>query len=133
MERQDPQLDADRYRVTQPGAGAPGHRRRTGKTGGLNDLRGDRFLDNYRRFEERIYRLRCVEAWSMVIPWLGIPLAEVIKRAEPTSKARYVRFETLVDPEQMPGQRSAFSLIPWPYVEGLRLDEAMHPLTILAL
>ncbi|WP_444999967.1 protein-methionine-sulfoxide reductase catalytic subunit MsrP [Halomonas mongoliensis] len=85
------------------------------------------------RFEERIYRLRCVEAWSMVIPWLGIPLAEVIKRAEPTSKARYVRFETLVDPEQMPGQRSAFSLIPWPYVEGLRLDEAMHPLTILAL
>ncbi|WP_046078282.1 protein-methionine-sulfoxide reductase catalytic subunit MsrP [Halomonas sp. HG01] len=85
------------------------------------------------RFEERIYRLRCVEAWSMVIPWLGIPLAEVIKRAEPTSKAKYVRFETLVDPEQMPGQRSSFSLIDWPYVEGLRLDEAMHPLTLLAL
>ena len=85
------------------------------------------------QFEERIYRLRCVEAWSMVIPWLGIPLAEVIKRAEPTSKARYVRFETLVDPEQMPGQRSSFSLIDWPYVEGLRLDEAMHPLTLLAL
>lgn len=85
------------------------------------------------RFEERIYRLRCVEAWSMVIPWLGIPLAEVIKRADPTSKARYVRFETLVDPEQMPGQRSSFSLIDWPYVEGLRLDEAMHPLTLLAL
>ena len=85
------------------------------------------------QFEERIYRLRCVEGWSMVIPWLGIPLAEVIKRAEPTSRARYVRFETLVDPEQMPGQRSVFSAIDWPYVEGLRLDEAMHPLTLLAM
>lgn len=85
------------------------------------------------QFEERIYRLRCVEAWSMVIPWLGIPLADVIKRADPTSKAKYVRFETLVDPEQMPGQRSSFSLIDWPYVEGLRLDEAMNPLTLLAM
>lgn len=85
------------------------------------------------QFEERIYRLRCVEAWSMVIPWLGISLADVIKRAEPTSKAKYVRFETLVDPEQMPGQRSSFSVIDWPYVEGLRMDEAMNPLTILAL
>ncbi|MCB8887895.1 protein-methionine-sulfoxide reductase catalytic subunit MsrP [Vreelandella malpeensis] len=85
------------------------------------------------QFEERIYRLRCVEAWSMVIPWLGISLSEVIRRADPTSKAKYVRFETLVDPEQMPGQRSSFALIDWPYVEGLRLDEAMHPLTILAL
>ncbi|WP_447957312.1 protein-methionine-sulfoxide reductase catalytic subunit MsrP [Vreelandella sp. EE7] len=85
------------------------------------------------RFEERIYRLRCVEAWSMVIPWLGIPLADVIRRADPTSKAKYVRFETLVDPEQMPGQRSSFALIDWPYVEGLRLDEAMHPLAMLAL
>lgn len=85
------------------------------------------------QFEERIYRLRCVEAWSMVIPWLGIPLADVIKRADPTSKAKYVRFETLVDPEQMPGQRSSFSIIDWPYVEGLRLDEAMNPLTLLAL
>ncbi|MFG6666089.1 protein-methionine-sulfoxide reductase catalytic subunit MsrP [Halomonas sp. HNIBRBA4712] len=85
------------------------------------------------QFEERIYRLRCVEAWSMVIPWLGIPLADVIRRADPTSKAKYVRFETLVDPEQMPGQRSSFALIDWPYVEGLRMDEAMHPLTILAL
>ena len=85
------------------------------------------------QFEERIYRLRCVEAWSMVIPWLGISLADIIKRADPTSKAKYVRFETLVDPEQMRGQRSSFSVIDWPYVEGLRLDEAMHPLTILAL
>ena len=80
--------------------------------------------------EERIYRLRCVEAWSMVIPWLGIPLGEIIKRFEPTSGARYVAFKTLLDPEQMPGQRSR--ALDWPYVEGLRIDEAMHPLTILA-
>ncbi|WP_110670781.1 protein-methionine-sulfoxide reductase catalytic subunit MsrP [Salinicola halophilus] len=85
------------------------------------------------RVEERIYRLRCVEAWSMVIPWLGISLKDVIERAKPTSKAKYVRFETLVRPEQMPGQDSSFALIDWPYVEGLRLDEAMHPLAILAV
>jgi len=80
--------------------------------------------------EERIYRLRCVEAWSMVIPWLGIPLAAILKRFEPTSNARFVAFKTLLDPEQMPGQRS--HVLEWPYVEGLRIDEAMHPLTILA-
>lgn len=85
------------------------------------------------RLEERIYRLRCVEAWSMVIPWLGVPLADLIKRLEPNSNARYVRFETLARPEQMPGMRSGFSLIDWPYVEGLRMDEAMHPLTLLAV
>ncbi|SFA82613.1 protein-methionine-sulfoxide reductase catalytic subunit MsrP [Azotobacter beijerinckii] len=83
--------------------------------------------------EERIYRLRCVEAWSMVIPWLGFPLADLLKRVEPTGKARYVAFETLVDPEHMPGQRSHFALLDWPYREGLRLDEAMHPLTLLAV
>ena len=81
--------------------------------------------------EERIYRLRCVEAWSMVIPWIGIPLASVIKAVEPTSKAKYVAFQTLHDPRQMPGQRRA--VLQWPYVEGLRMDEAMHPLTILAV
>jgi sulfoxide reductase catalytic subunit YedY len=80
--------------------------------------------------EERIYRMRCVEAWSMVIPWMGFPLGDLIKRLEPTSKARYVEFVTLLAPEQMPGQR--FPILPWPYVEGLRLDEAMHPLTLLA-
>jgi sulfoxide reductase catalytic subunit YedY len=80
--------------------------------------------------EERIYRLRCVEAWSMVIPWLGIPLGEIIERFEPSSNARYVAFKTLLDPEQMPGQRRR--VLDWPYVEGLRIDEAMHPLTILA-
>jgi sulfoxide reductase catalytic subunit YedY len=81
--------------------------------------------------EERIYRLRCVEGWSMVIPWVGIPLGEVIKRFEPTSQAKYVEFTTLHDPEQLPGQRRA--VLSWPYVEGLRMDEAMHPLTILAV
>ncbi len=81
--------------------------------------------------EERIYRLRCVEAWSMVIPWVGIPLGAVLARFEPTSKARYVAFETLHDAEQMPGQRRR--TLEWPYREGLRIDEAMHPLTILAV
>jgi sulfoxide reductase catalytic subunit YedY len=81
--------------------------------------------------EERIYRLRCVEAWSMVIPWVGLPLAAIIQRAEPTSRAKYVEFTTLHDPKQMPGQR--YPILDWPYVEGLRMDEAMHPLTILAV
>ncbi len=80
--------------------------------------------------EERIYRLRCVEAWSMVIPWRGIELGKLLKRFEPTSKAKFVAFKTLLDPEQMPGQRRA--VLDWPYIEGLRLDEAMHPLTLLA-
>ncbi len=83
--------------------------------------------------EERIYRMRCVEGWSMVIPWVGVPLAEIIKRAEPRGSAKYVAFETLVRPTEMPGQRSSFPILDWPYVEGLRLDEAMHPLTILAV
>jgi len=82
--------------------------------------------------EERIYRHRCVEAWSMVIPWLGFPLAEVIKRAEPQGSAKFVAFETLVRPSEMPGQAAYFPALTWPYVEGLRLDEAMNPLTILA-
>lgn len=82
--------------------------------------------------EERIYRLRCVEGWSMVIPWVGFPLAELLKRVGPQSNAKYVAFETLVRPKEMPGQRGLFQPLPWPYVEGLRLDEAMHPLTLLA-
>ncbi len=90
------------------------------------------FMKPY-QLQERIYRMRCVEAWSMVIPWLGFPLADLLKQVEPTSKAKYIRFETLNDPKVMPGQRSDFALIQWPYVEGLRLDEAMHPLTILAV
>jgi sulfoxide reductase catalytic subunit YedY len=81
--------------------------------------------------EERIYRMRCVEAWSMVIPWVGFPLAELVKRAEPTSRAKYVVFQTLHDPEQLPGQRRP--VLRWPYVEGLRIDEATHPLALLAV
>ncbi|MBP2303568.1 protein-methionine-sulfoxide reductase catalytic subunit MsrP [Azospirillum picis] len=81
--------------------------------------------------EERIYRLRCVEGWSMVIPWIGFPLAELLKRAEPTGNAKYVAFQTLNDPKQMPGLRSW--VLGWPYVEGLRMDEAMQPLAILAV
>ena len=81
--------------------------------------------------EERIYRLRCVEGWSMVIPWVGFPLNELIKRAEPTGNAKYVEFTTLHDPRQMPGQRSG--VLDWPYVEALRLDEAMHQLTLMAV
>lgn len=80
--------------------------------------------------QERIYRLRCVEAWSMVIPWLGFPLADLIRAVQPKSEARFVRFTTLLDPEQMPGQRR--NPAGWPYVEGLSLDEALHPLTILS-
>ncbi|MEN8181534.1 MAG: protein-methionine-sulfoxide reductase catalytic subunit MsrP [Myxococcota bacterium] len=81
--------------------------------------------------EERIYRHRCVEAWSMVIPWVGFPLGQLLSRFEPTSRAKYVAFETLHDPEQMPGQRR--SVLDWPYREGLRMDEAMHPLTLLVM
>jgi sulfoxide reductase catalytic subunit YedY len=83
------------------------------------------------QLEERIYRLRCVEAWSMVIPWVGIPLGDVLKRAEPQGKATFVQFTTLHRPSEMPGQRG--DALEWPYVEGLRMDEAMHPLTILAV
>ena len=82
--------------------------------------------------EERIYRLRCVEAWSMVIPWIGIPLHKLLAKLEPTSKAKYVEFTTLYRPEEMRGQRSRFSTIDWPYMEGLRMDEAMNPLTLMA-
>ena len=89
-------------------------------------------LDDLRRFdqEERIYRMRCVEGWSMVIPWSGFPLARVLEEVEPMSEAKYVRFETLYDPEQLPGQKSGY--YQWPYIEGLRIDEAMHDLTILS-
>ena len=94
------------------------------KTYGLEDL-----LKMFPQ-EERIYRLRCVEAWSMVIPWNGFPLASLLKEVQPTSDAKYVRFEAILDKKQMPGQSSPF--YPWPYQEGLRLDEAMNDLTLLA-
>jgi sulfoxide reductase catalytic subunit YedY len=83
------------------------------------------------QLEERIYRHRCVETWAMVIPWVGIPLADIIKNAEPASNAKYIKFTTLYDPEQMPGQN--MGVLKWPYVEGLRMDEAMNPLAILAV
>lgn len=95
------------------------------------------YEDLFRQFplEERIYRLRCVEAWSMNIPWIGFPLAALLKKAQPTSQARYVAFETLYDPKRMPGQasRRLGGGIDYPYVEGLRLDEALHPLTLISV
>lgn len=81
--------------------------------------------------EERVYRMRCVEAWSMVVPWVGFPLGDLLKRFKPTSKAKFVEFKTLYDPKQMPGQR--VPVLEWPYVEGLRMDEAMHPLTLMTV
>jgi len=91
-------------------------------------------LDALRGFplEERVYRMRCVEAWSMVIPWVGFPLSALLDVVEPLGAAKYVAFETVVRPDEMPGQKGLFQPLPWPYVEGLRLDEARHPLAILA-
>ncbi len=94
------------------------------------DYQLEDFIKPY-ALEERIYRMRCVEAWSLVIPWLGFPLASVLKTVQPTPAAKYVEFTTLYKPEQMPGQRR--DVLRWPYVEGLRLDEAMHPLALLAV
>ena len=122
-------LDKDAVRdlasgfVTSPWEVEVGGLVREPRTFGLEDLL--QF-----EIEERIYRMRCVEAWSMVIPWNGFPLSRLLDLVEPTSDAQYVRFETLYDPDQMPGQSS--NILDWPYVEGLRLDEAMHDLTILA-
>ena len=124
VDKEDPSRNAGRLRtrpwtVTVEGA--------VGKGGkfGIDDL-----IKPY-QLEERVYRMRCVEGWSMVIPWIGFPLAELLKKVEPTEKARFVEFTTLNDSEQMPGVRRR--VIDWPYVEGLRLDEAMNPLTILAV
>jgi len=105
----------------------------TVKIDGLVNKPGDYHLEDLlapHALEERVYRLRCVEAWSMVIPWVGFPLKDLIERVEPQGGAKFVEFATLHDPRQMPGQR--LDVLDWPYVEGLRLDEAMHPLAILA-
>jgi sulfoxide reductase catalytic subunit YedY len=83
------------------------------------------------KLEERVYRMRCVEGWSMVIPWQGFPMSDLIARVQPLSSAKFIEFQTLFDPKQMPGQRAP--ILPWPYTEGLRLDEAMHPLAIFAV
>jgi sulfoxide reductase catalytic subunit YedY len=106
----------------------------TVKVSGEADRTGTFELDDLLRphaLEERIYRLRCVEAWSMVIPWVGFPLGNLLKRFEPNSRAKYVAFKTVMRPAEMPGQR--FPVLDWPYVEGLRIDEAMHPLAIIAV
>jgi sulfoxide reductase catalytic subunit YedY len=106
----------------------------TVKVDGLCNKPADYHLEDLikpAQLEERIYRLRCVEAWSMVIPWIGVPLNTIIERAEPTSKAAFVQFTTLQRPSEMPGQRTPS--LEWPYTEGLRMDEARHPLTILAV
>ena len=122
-DKDDPARNATRFRTRPWSVTVDGHVRKPA-TYALDDLlRGI-------APEERIYRMRCVEAWSMVIPWQGIPLAALIRKLEPTPSARYVAFTTLLDPEQMPGQRRP--VLRWPYVEGLRMDEAMHPLAILA-
>jgi sulfoxide reductase catalytic subunit YedY len=95
------------------------------KTYGVDDLM------KLAALEERVYRMRCVEGWSMVIPWVGFPLEALVRRVEPTSRAKYVAFTTLLDSQQLPGQRR--SVLDWPYQEGLRIDEAVHPLTLLAV
>jgi sulfoxide reductase catalytic subunit YedY len=108
----------------------------TVKIDGLVNKPADYLLEDLIKpiaLEERVYRMRCVEGWSMVVPWDGVSLSEVIKRAEPQGSAKYVAFETLKRPAEMPEQASLFPVLDWPYTEGLRLDEAMHPLTILAV
>ncbi|MFI5245385.1 MAG: protein-methionine-sulfoxide reductase catalytic subunit MsrP [Gemmatimonadales bacterium] len=123
-DKSDPSQNAGKFR-TRPW---------TVRVDGLVNKPADYQLEDFLKpsvVEDRIYRHRCVEAWSMVIPWRGIPLADVIKRADPNSKAKFVEFTTLMDPAQMPGERSG--VLPWPYTEGLRLDEAMHPLGLLAV
>ncbi len=124
-DKDDPARNAPRFRPRQPWTvSIQGECARTG-TLALDDiLKGE-------TLEDRVYRMRCVEGWSMVIPWVGFPLANLIKRLEPTGKARFVEFTTLHDVGQMPGQRS--DVLEWPYVEGLRLDEALHPLTLLVV
>lgn len=125
--KSDPARYAVNFRTAPWSVTVSGEAERTG-TYTLEDILKPHAL------EERIYRLRCVEAWSMVIPWIGFPLADLLKRFAPTSNARYVQFKTLLDPKQMPGQRAGlFNVLPWPYLEGLRMDEALHPLSFMAV
>ena len=121
-DKEDPSNNATKFR-TRPW---------TVKVDGLVKKPADYAFDDLvkpYKLEDRVYRFRCVEAWSMVIPWQGIPLAEMIKRFEPLPSAKFVQFTTLMAPDQMPGEREA--ILPWPYVEGLRMDEAMNPLTLM--
>ncbi|HEX7116732.1 MAG TPA: protein-methionine-sulfoxide reductase catalytic subunit MsrP [Steroidobacter sp.] len=120
----DPAANSDRFKPQPWSVKIAGEAEVTG-TFTLEDLLKPHAL------QERIYRMRCVEAWSMVIPWVGIPLHDVLTRFKPTSRAKYVAFKTVLRPSEMPGQRTR--VLEWPYVEGLRIDEAMHPLTLLAV
>jgi sulfoxide reductase catalytic subunit YedY len=123
-DKSDPSKNAQKFRTRPWNVTIGGEAEVTG-TFGLEDILKPHPL------EERIYRLRCVEAWSMVVPWIGFSLGDLIKRFKPTSKAKFVEFTSLYDPKQMPGQRTP--VLEWPYVEGLRMDEAMHPLTLMAV
>jgi sulfoxide reductase catalytic subunit YedY len=123
-DKSDPSENAQKFR-TQPWSVT---------VGGEAEVKGTFTLEDILKphpLEERVYRLRCVEAWSMVVPWIGFPLGDLLKRFKPTSKAKFVEFKTLYDPKQMPGQRTG--VLEWPYVEGLRIDEAMHPLTLMTV
>ena len=122
----DPISNARRFRTDPWSVEIAGDAEKTG-TFTLEDILSPHHM------EERIYRVRCVEAWSMVVPWIGFPLADLVKDFKPLSSAKYLRFETLYDPEQMPGQRSSFTSIDYPYVEGLRMDEATNELAFLAV
>ena len=124
-DKSDPAVYAPKYRPPQPWSVLiDGECAKPGKLT-LEDILKSETL------EDRIYRHRCVEGWSMVIPWVGFPLANLIKRAQPTAKAKFIEFATIFDPKQMRGQRD--DVLEWPYVEGLRMDEALHPLTILSV
>ena len=122
--KEDPKKNSKRFRTDDWTIEVGGHCEKPG-TYSLEDLLRPQAL------EERIYRLRCVEAWSMVIPWIGVPLASILKTMQPTSAAKYVAFRTLHDPVRMPGQQR--SVVPWPYSEGLTMAEAMHPLTLISV
>lgn len=124
MDKEDPKANSRNFK-TKPW---------TIKVHGLVSKPGDYQLEDFLKpfeLEDRIYRFRCVEAWSMVVPWVGIPLHKILSRAQPTSGARYVLFKTLLDPAQFPAQKT--KILDWPYQEGLRLDEAMHDLTLLTV
>jgi sulfoxide reductase catalytic subunit YedY len=123
-DKSDPAENAQKFRA-QPWSVTIGGEAEVTGTFSLEDILKPHAL------EERVYRLRCVEAWSMVVPWIGFPLADLLKRFKPTSQAKFVEFKTLYDPKQMPGERT--SVLEWPYVEGLRMDEAMHPLTLMTI
>ncbi|MCB1684924.1 MAG: protein-methionine-sulfoxide reductase catalytic subunit MsrP [Pseudomonadales bacterium] len=124
MDKSDPARYADRLTTRPWSVKVSGEAAKTGEFDIEDLIRG-------LTPEERIYRFRCVEAWSMVVPWMGIPLKDILTRLEPNSNAKYVELTTLLRPSEMPGQNSFFSSIDWPYVEGLRIDEAMHDLTLM--